>query len=72
MEILDKNTFTEEEVTIEVVKNKDRTISSMGNSTLVHIGKACYSLQDLEKIVNFAKKKDLNESLNYRIKKYTK
>lgn len=62
MEILNKNTFVEENVTVEV----------SDGSTLIHIGKACYSLQDLEKIVSFAKKKDLNESLNYRVKKYTK
>lgn len=60
MEILNRNTFTDEEVYIE--KNN--------SETLIYIGKACYSINDLEKIVNLAKTKDLNQSLNYRIEKY--
>ena len=60
MEILNKNTFSDENVTIEKKKG----------DTLIYIGKACYSLNDLEKVVNFAKAKDLNESLNYRVKNF--
>jgi hypothetical protein len=60
MEILNKNTFTDEKVYIE--KNN--------SETSIHIGKACYSIKDLEKIINLTKTKDFNQSLNYRIEKY--
>ena len=62
MEILNKNTFSDENVTIENRKG----------DTLIYIGKACYSLRDLERVINFAKTKDLNESLNYRVKNFIK
>lgn len=60
MEILNKNTFTDEKVYIDK-KNSE---------ILIHIGKACYSVKDLEKIITLSKTKDLNQSLNYRIEKY--
>jgi hypothetical protein len=63
MEILNKNTFSDENVAIEKNRKGD---------TLIYIGKACYSLNDLEKVVSFAKTKDLNESLNYRVKNFIK
>lgn len=69
MKILNRNTFTEENVTIEVVRVSENKL--VDDSTLIYMGKNCYSLQDLEKILNFANKKDLNGSLNYRVKKYT-
>lgn len=62
MEILNKNTFSDEDVTIEKKKG----------DTLIYIGKACYSLRDLERVINFAKTKDLNESLNYRVRNFIK
>lgn len=62
MEILNRNTFSGEEVTSKEVKG----------TKLVYIGKSCYSLHDLEKVITFVNKKDLNESLNYRIKNYSK
>lgn len=62
MEILNKNTFSDENVTMEKRKGE----------TLIYIGKACYSLRDLERVINFAKTKDLNESLNYRVKNFIK
>jgi len=62
MEILNKNTFSDENVTIEKKKG----------DTLIYIGKACYSLRDLERVINFAKTKDLNESLNYRVRHFIK
>lgn len=58
MEITNKNTFTEEKVYFEEDKG------------LIYIGKACYSIKDLEKIIKKVKTKDLNESLNYRVRKY--
>lgn len=62
MKILNRNTFTEEKVTfIENGENKP---------TLIYFGGACYSLQDLEYVVSRVKLKDLNESLNYRVKNY--
>ena len=64
MRILNRNTFVDDEVTIK--KNKK------GDSILIYIGKSCYSIQDLERVINFAKTKDLNESLNYRVKEYNK
>jgi hypothetical protein len=66
MEILNRNTFTEEEVTFKNTKKGD------SDFTLVYIGKSCFALHDLEKIVSFAKKKDFNESLNYRVRNYIK
>lgn len=60
MEILNRNTFTDEEVYTEK-KNSE---------ALIYIGKACYSVKDLEKIISLSKTKDLNQSLNYRIEKY--
>lgn len=60
MEILNKNTFSDDNVIIEKVDDV----------TLVYIGKACYSLRDLEKVVAIAKKRDFNESLNYRVRQY--
>jgi hypothetical protein len=62
MEILNRNTFSDDNVTIEKKKG----------DTLIYIGKACYSLIDLERVINFAKTKDLNESLNYRVKDFIK
>ena len=61
MKILNRNTFTEEKVTFKKVEKE---------STLIYIGKACYSLQDLEYVVSRVKLKYLNESLNYRVKNY--
>lgn len=60
MEILNRNTFTDEGIYIEK-KNSE---------VLIYIGKACYSVKDLEKIISISKTKDLNQSLNYRIEKY--
>lgn len=40
------------------------------SEVLIYIGKACYSVKDLEKIITLSKTKDLNQSLNYRIEKY--
>jgi hypothetical protein len=68
MEILNRNNFTEEEVTFKNIKKGD----NKSDFTLIYIGKSCFALHDLEKVVNFAKKKDLNESLNYRVKNYIK
>ncbi len=75
MKILNRNTFTEEEVTFKNIKKGDnKSIYSpngaTGDFTLIYIGKSCFALHDLEKIMSFAKKKDLNESLNYRVKNY--
>jgi len=61
MKILNRNTFTEEKVTFKKVEKE---------STLIYIGGACYSLQDLEYVISKVKLKDLNESLNYRVKNY--
>lgn len=58
MEITNKNTFTEEQV------HFDRT------EGLVYIGKSCYRIEDLERITVTFRVKDLNDSLNYRVKKY--
>jgi hypothetical protein len=62
MEILNKNTFTEDKVYFENSKE----------GILVYIGKSCYSVKDLELIVAKSKLKDFNESLNYRIMNYQK
>lgn len=59
MKVSNKNTFTDEKVHFE----KDKG--------LVHIGKSCYKIEDLEKIVIAGKAKDLNDSLNYRVRTYT-
>jgi len=44
--------------------------------TLVYIGKNCYSLKDLENIIkqikSKKKEKDFMDSLNYRVRTYTK
>ena len=61
MKILNRNTFTEEKVTFKKVEKE---------STLIYIGGACYSLQDLEYVISKVKLKDLNESLNYMVKNY--
>jgi len=61
MKILNRNTFTEEKVTFKKVEKE---------STLIYIGGACYSIQDLEYVISRVKLKDLNESLNYRVKNY--
>lgn len=58
MEITNKNTFTDEKVYYE----KERG--------LVYIGKSCYKIDDLEKVVMIGKAKDLNESLNYRVRNF--
>lgn len=72
MKVLNRNTFTEEKVVIEKVKKGDNKSVDLPNGalndfTLIYIGKSCYSLTDLEKIVNKAKTKDFYESLNYRV-----
>ena len=60
MEITNRNTFTDEEVFFDKEKG------------LVYIGKACYSIKDLETIVLKSRMKDFNESLNYRVSNYGK
>lgn len=60
MEILNKNTFTEDKVYFEKTKE----------GTLIFIGKSCYSVKDLEFIISKSKLKDFNECLNYRVKDY--
>jgi hypothetical protein len=64
MRILNKNTFVDEEVTFKTIKKNDNDF------TLIYIGKSCYSLQDLKRIISKVEIKDFNDSLNYRIKKY--
>lgn len=58
MEITNKNTFTDEPVHFDKPKG------------LVYIGKACYKIKDLERIIGVFKVKDFNDSLNYRVRKY--
>lgn len=77
MKILNRNTFSEEEVTFKKINKGDNKSvyvpnGATGDFTLIYIGKSCFALHDLEKIINFVNKKDLNESLNYRIKNYSK
>jgi hypothetical protein len=78
MRILNRNTFVDEEVTFKKVKkgdNNNTIYTSQGtleDFTLVYIGKSCYTLQDLKKIVSIIEIKDLNDSLNYRVKNYNK
>lgn len=68
MEIENKNTFSDEVVTIKKIDSE----------LIVYIGKNSYLLSDLEKVVNkakvkFTKSADENfiSSLNYRIRTYT-
>ena len=68
MEIQNKNTFSDEAVTIKKIDNE----------LVVYIGKNSYLLSDLEKVVNKAKTKSMKSadenfisSLNYRIRTYT-
>jgi hypothetical protein len=58
MKIENKNTFIDEKVYIDKEKG------------LIYIGKNAYSVKSLEKIVQLAKVKDINDSLNYRVRKY--
>ncbi len=60
MEITNKNTFTDEKVYFERPNG------------LVYIGKACYTIEDLEKLTTTFRVKDFNDSLNYRVRKYIK
>ena len=55
---MNKNTFTEEQVHFDRSKG------------LVYIGKSCYKIEDLERITTAFRAKDLNDSLNYRVRKY--
>ena len=58
MEVTNRNTFTDEKVYFDRSKG------------LIYIGKACYQIKDLEKIIKNYKVKDLNDSLNYRVRRY--
>lgn len=58
MKIENKNTFIDENVYIDKEKR------------LIYIGKNAYSVRSLEKIVQLTKVKDINDSLNYRVRKY--
>jgi predicted aconitase len=72
MKILNRNTFSEEEVTS---KKMNIAHPSHEEITLIYIGKNCYSLEDLEGVIEQIKnkkKKDFNDVLNYRVSTYTK
>jgi len=73
MEILNRNTFNEDDVTSKKVSISYPTHEEI---TLVYIGKNCYSLKDLENIIkqikSKKKEKDFMDSLNYRVRTYTK
>lgn len=79
MRILNRNTFSEDEVTTKKMAHPSscwcancRSNHSIG--ILVYIGKSCYSLKDLEALISKIKVEKSGdekfiESLNYRVSK---